>query len=239
MNENNRSQKYLEFFVDNILPLSGIRRFNLYKAVFPQNDMEHSFSVAILTMLLFEDINANKEIPANIKIGKDKEYADLITLALLHDIEESIISDIPAPIKIKLNEKLLKEIGMEKIYIKMKNIVSNNLGTVLNILKTPRKAISGYKKNLLELVKLADMMDVVAYLANEYIISKNKIYISISEKQKEFIINNKYYKYSNFAKEFLNYYMEKFDDRPKSPSKPYNEFKGSFLLNPEVKEEYE
>ena len=69
--------------------VSNITRFSLFRVQNKQTVADHSFHVAILAMLIAEDVDRHykKEM---ISINKDL----VIKLALFHDIEESVIGDI-------------------------------------------------------------------------------------------------------------------------------------------------
>ena len=76
-----------------VCKLSNITRFTALKLDRPYNVAEHSYRVAMLTMVIVDEFNAN---PFNtVKLDK----AEALSKALIHDLEESVIGDIATPVK--------------------------------------------------------------------------------------------------------------------------------------------
>ncbi len=76
--------KDLKRFIEKVYGLSHVVRWNFNPTLRKENVAEHSFYVALFTMILSQDMEAHK---------------DLVLAALLHDTEESITADLPALVK--------------------------------------------------------------------------------------------------------------------------------------------
>ena len=77
---------------DHINKLSNVYRFAGKRVDSQYNVAEHSYRVAVLAMLVVDQYNKEN----SIQIDK----AEVLSKALLHDIEEAVFNDIPAPIHI-------------------------------------------------------------------------------------------------------------------------------------------
>jgi 5'-deoxynucleotidase YfbR-like HD superfamily hydrolase len=94
--------------------LSNIRRFAGVKLGMEYSGAEHSYRVAILSALIVDEYNS---LPSTKeKISRE----EAVMKSLLHDIEESVVGDIPTPVKLypglrDLLRKASEEIVREQI----------------------------------------------------------------------------------------------------------------------------
>lgn len=80
-------------FYKHVCKLGNTIRFPNIKLDRPYAGAEHSYRVAMLSMLIVDEYNMN---PANtVKIDK----AEVLSKALIHDLEESVLGDLPTPVK--------------------------------------------------------------------------------------------------------------------------------------------
>lgn len=90
-------------FFERLKTMSSIQRFGTLPMIQGENVASHSFNVAILALL-----TADYEENASLNVEK------VLRSALLHDFEETILSDIPHPIKHRFQGgklgKVLKDI---------------------------------------------------------------------------------------------------------------------------------
>lgn len=90
-------------FFERLKTMSSIQRFGTLPMIQGENVASHSFNVAILSLL-------TADYEENPKINVEK----VLRQALLHDFEETILSDIPHPIKHRFQGgklgKVLKDI---------------------------------------------------------------------------------------------------------------------------------
>ena len=68
-----------------------IRRWSLMRSLRDETDMEHSFQVAYVAHAL--------ALIGNELYGKDYDIGKVLSLALYHDLPETITGDMPTPIK--------------------------------------------------------------------------------------------------------------------------------------------
>jgi 5'-deoxynucleotidase YfbR-like HD superfamily hydrolase len=78
-------------FIDYICKLTSIPRFTGSYLVQPQSGADHAFRVTMIALQMVDDYNSrNKK-----KISRE----EVLMKALLHDVEESVIGDLPSPVK--------------------------------------------------------------------------------------------------------------------------------------------
>lgn len=134
--------------------LSFIPRWGILRRVRDQSVAEHSYYVATYVMLLGGRMGLHNDI-----------INEAIKLALTHDIEEIITGDIPAPAKKYLDPEgnkvlSLKSRAYSTLEIRHRGVVN---------------PVSVY------LVKLADLMDGLAYLATEIQMGNGSVSVVLQE----------------------------------------------------------
>lgn len=80
-----------------IRKLNYINRCCLFPLVKPTTVAEHSFHVAVIALTISEDLK---------EAGQPVDQFKVLKHALLHDVEESIISDIPYTVKMHIRPSL-------------------------------------------------------------------------------------------------------------------------------------
>ena len=131
-----------------ICKLSNVARFAGKKLNHPYNTAEHSFRVASLSMLIVDDYNHKN--PKN-KINTE----EVLRKALLHDLEESFINDIPTPAK-KRNIKFMEAYDELSTEVMTNVIIGDNLVNkelYLKLWKEDKKGETG------EIILLADKLE--------------------------------------------------------------------------------
>src|SRR3954471_11986493 len=95
-------------FFERLKTMSSIQRFGTLPMIQSESVAAHSFNVAIMSLLI-------ADYEPDLKV----DHALLLRKALFHDFEETILSDIPHPIKHRFKGgklgQLLKEIVPELI----------------------------------------------------------------------------------------------------------------------------
>lgn len=80
-------------FYKQVCKLSNVKRFAALKLDREYSGADHSYRVAMLGMMITDEYNS---IPNNTKKISVEE---VLRKALIHDLEESVIGDIPTPVK--------------------------------------------------------------------------------------------------------------------------------------------
>ena len=79
-------------FIDYICKLTSVPRFTGSYLVQPQSGADHAYRVAMLALQMVDDYNhRNPSTP----ISRE----EVLMKALIHDVEESVIGDLPSPVK--------------------------------------------------------------------------------------------------------------------------------------------
>jgi 5'-deoxynucleotidase YfbR-like HD superfamily hydrolase len=136
-------------FFERLKTMSSIRRFGTLPMIEVESVASHSYNVAIMALMIADyqpDLKADRE--------------SLLRKALFHDFEETILSDIPHPIKHRFKGgklgQLLKEIVPELV----ENEIFKELPASLKD-RYVRDAL-GAKENLEgRIVAAADAMDII------------------------------------------------------------------------------
>jgi 5'-deoxynucleotidase YfbR-like HD superfamily hydrolase len=139
--------------------LGETKRFSGKNTANPDNVAAHSFRVALLVAQICEEFT----MP-----GANAELA--MKMALLHDFEESIFGDIPAP-----GKKYLKSIYEDaaRLAIKETEILPNYLSSIYNIKKDD--SIEA------EMVFFADKLDLLLICAMEMERGNMEVYSAYNE----------------------------------------------------------
>lgn len=92
-------------FYKYVCKLGSVKRFAVDNLKYPYSVAEHSYRVAMLSMLIVDDYNLKNHSKINPE--------EVLRKALIHDLEEVKMGDIPSPAK-NVNKKVkkyLREIG--------------------------------------------------------------------------------------------------------------------------------
>lgn len=136
-------------FFERLKTMSSIKRFGTLPMIEIESVASHSYNVAIMALMIAdyeEDLQVNREA--------------LLRKALFHDFEETILSDIPHPIKHRFKGgklgQLLKEIVPELI----ENEIFKELPEKLKR-QYVRAALSAKEDVEGQIVAAADAMDII------------------------------------------------------------------------------
>lgn len=80
-------------FISWICKLTSTPRFNGSYLVQPQSGADHAFRTAMIAMQIVDHYNASKKEKDQIS------REEVVIKALIHDVEESVIGDLPTPVK--------------------------------------------------------------------------------------------------------------------------------------------
>ena len=158
--------------------LSNVKRFSGKCLNNEYSVGEHCFRVALLAMMILDDYNQRN---TKNKISME----ETLKKALLHDIEESIVGDIPSPVKKYGNLKEELRNASEEI---LKNeIISDSyfFDQYLKLWKEDKSGPSG------EIIILADSLEVLIVSCRE-INRGNNNFKDILEKTKQIFESAKY-----------------------------------------------
>ena len=169
MNSNELTTKFVDFslFI-NYRRLKSIKRCNTLPALQPTDVAQHSYYVALLSMAFADEYNTWAE-EYNLDFHPqdfDNRYElinveVLLRKALLHEVEESFISDIPWNVKhmgTEFNDNFTNGIAE---YLDKKYEDSKTMKMYQSLNKSSKKGIEG------ELVNLADMVELAWYCWEE------------------------------------------------------------------------
>lgn len=91
--------------------LSGVQRFSSQFLIKKENVLEHTAQVAMICHYIGSELNAE---------GYQVNMGELLSKALLHDIEESVTGDVIRPVKYSSDE-------MYSLFKKQENVIAHNL----------------------------------------------------------------------------------------------------------------
>lgn len=134
--------------IKKIRQLNNIQRCQLYSTLKPTSVAEHSYHVGVLSMFIYHELKNTYDI----------NFEKLISMALTHDIEEVILSDIPYTIK-KHIESELQHILKKSVYDEFFNAPDWFIKYIIY----PDDGSIEYK-----ILKLADMVELVYYCMGEF-----------------------------------------------------------------------
>jgi 5'-deoxynucleotidase YfbR-like HD superfamily hydrolase len=198
------NEKLFAFF-ERLKTMSSIKRFGTLPMIENESVASHSYNVAIMALMV-----------ADYDPDLDVDREALLRKALFHDFEETILSDIPHPIKHRFQGgklgKLLKEIVPELI----ENEIFKELPERLKRIYV-RSAL-GAKDDLEgEIVAAADAMDIIMTslrelkLGNRYFENIFEVGIRMLEKHSKF-------KFAKVFMESARLYREKGDKASAQPT---------------------
>ena len=155
-------------FYKYVCKLGSVERFAVDNLKFPYSVAEHSFRVAKLSMLIVDDYNNRSKNKINSEIT--------IRKALLHDLEEVKMGDIPSPAK-NMNKKVkfyLREIGeslMESVILK--SLPKKIKDYYLLLWKTDKDGESG------EIIEISDKLEGLFQSIKEVNASNDELHESL------------------------------------------------------------
>lgn len=142
-------------FYKAVCKLSNVKRFAALKLDREYSGAEHSYRVAMLSMVMVDEFNLN---PSHInKIDK----ATVLSKALMHDLEESEVGDIPTPVKAYPGlRELVRKASLEILETTILDKNLPNREYYLKCWKEDKDEESG------EIIELADKLE--ALMASAY-----------------------------------------------------------------------
>ena len=135
-------------FYKYVCKLGSVQRFAVDNLKFPYSVAEHSYRVAMLSMVIVDDYNLNSKH----KISSE----DVLRKSLIHDLEEVKMGDIPSPAKNinKRVKKYLRDIGEELMSsIILKGLPTKLKNAYLNYWVKDKDEESG------EIIEIADKLE--------------------------------------------------------------------------------
>ena len=200
MKPNNQAELESEFrpdrlfgFFERLKTMSSLQRFGTLPMIQSESVASHSYNVAILSLMI-----ADYEEDANI------DCEQLLRKALFHDFEETILSDIPHPIKHRFKGgklgKLLEEI--------VPDLVENEIFKEL-----PPKLRERYARSTLTskegiegaMVAAADAMDIVLTALREVKMG-NKYFEHIFQVGLKILEKHHHFKFARLFSESAKHY---------------------------------
>lgn len=154
--------------------LNHVKRCSLYPVLHPTSVAEHSFHVSVLVIFIVDEMKKEGRIIDELKVLK---------IAVLHDAEEVITSDIPYTVKQQLRESQLKD----RVDIALKTMVKNDLPNAPEWLVTALTA-SGDDSLEYKIAKLADLIELCQYCIDEMELG-NKHVVEMYERGLQLLIN--------------------------------------------------
>lgn len=142
-------------FFERLRNLSAIRRFGTLPSAHPDSVANHSFDVAVLAMMI-----ADREGDPSLSVEK------ILRKALWHDFEETIVSDIPHPIKHRYQGGRLGQLLEEIVETVLENEAFHELPADLSR-RYASDAKDAKRGREGEVVAAADAMDLVIVATRE------------------------------------------------------------------------
>jgi 5'-deoxynucleotidase YfbR-like HD superfamily hydrolase len=177
----NISLNSINNFLDEVIKrTTSITRFSTRPFIRPQNLAEHHGNVTFIAMILSDYLSQN-----GFKIDVEKT----MRLAITHDLDETVSSDIPHPAKYNYGNE------SEKLAEALKNLSEITIKGLLS--KLHNKKMFDYYYNLYQeekekmtieskIVKLADYIDVIIYSSLENSLGNKTILAEKSNAKKRF-----------------------------------------------------
>ena len=198
------SERLFAFF-ERLKTMSSIKRFGTLPMIENESVASHSYNVAIMALMV-ADYDPELQV--------DREA--LLRKALFHDFEETILSDIPHPIKHRFQGgklgKLLKEIVPELI----ENEIFKELPERLKRLYV-RSALDAKLDLEGEIVATADAMDIVMTSLRELKMG-NRYFENIFEVGIKMLEKHSRFKFARLFMDSARLYREKGDKASAQPT---------------------
>lgn len=152
-----------------VCKLGSVKRFAVDNLKYPYSVAEHSYRVAMLSMLIVDDYNLNNVSKINAE--------EVLRKALIHDLEEVKMGDIPSPAK-NVNKKVkkyLREIG----YSLMKDAILKGIPEAIRLRylalwNEDKEGISG------GIIELSDKLEGLYQSIKEVNASNDELHESLS-----------------------------------------------------------
>lgn len=136
-------------FIDWICKLTSIPRFTGSPLMEPQSGADHAYRVTMIALQIVDEYN---ESNPKVKINRE----EVVLKALFHDTEESVLGDIPSPVKYfnetfreavrEVEETAMKDIVLKEVSKKQKK-------EYFTLWKEAKKGLSG------KIIKIADKLE--------------------------------------------------------------------------------
>jgi len=155
----------MEDYVTFILKTRGMRHVNRYTqcpSIRPNNVAEHSYYVSLYSILIYNYLCGEKMSMEHI--GRISSYA------IFHDMHEGISVEIPHNVKRKNKSESLNIEDMASSELYGGTFISKHIGKM-------NESVSDDNFDM-EIVKIADMLDVLIYATEEFKMG-NKFYLPI------------------------------------------------------------
>lgn len=136
-------------FIYWICKLTSIPRFSGSYLVQPQSGADHAFRTTMIALQIVDNYNADKKVKDQIS------REEVLLKCLLHDVEESVIGDLPTPVKYITPEfresvRIVEEKAMKDFVLKE---AGPNNEEYYNLWEQAKKGKSG------KIVKIADKLE--------------------------------------------------------------------------------
>lgn len=196
MSKPDHSPDRLFAFFERLKTMSSIQRFGTLPMIQGENVASHSFNVAILALLV-----ADHEENPDINVEK------VLRQALLHDFEETILSDIPHPIKHRFQGGKLGKVLKEIVPDLVRNEIFKELPQPLRDRFT-RSALTAKDGIEGRVVAAADAMDILMTALRELKMG-NRYFQSIFEVGLQLLSQYEDFKFAKLFAESARRYRER------------------------------
>lgn len=143
--------------VEDELSLSGVTRWHLVDTLKTQSVAEHSYNVMVIARAIYDSLPVTMASEPHSN-GVPIKMADVLYLAMNHDLDEVMTGDIPSPTKRYLREQT-------------KSLSDFALGKIMGGDHVPQWGVD----NRVDLiVKLADKIEACWYINNYYCGNRSK-----------------------------------------------------------------
>lgn len=167
--------------------MSHVHRYSSVPAIRKENVAEHTFYVAFYSYLIGKDLESK---------GVKVNFGEMLSRALLHDIDESMTGDFLR--HVKYGHPDLKK-ALDEVSISMLNKMSDKLG--VNLL--PQWLSAKFEDLEGEIIQVVDLAHVLSYVWEEIEMGNTHV--------------------SDIPKECAKYIQQFVDDNPDSKVTPYAE----------------
>lgn len=159
-----------------------------------QNIAEHSNGVSLLCLLIGKEIEDRFRF---LKIPISLDYRYVSVWANFHDYEETVSTDFPYPLKIRLGKEIMSQVD---------SIISQEIFEDYEAFGFSKSKLDEEKKSRSEkwqLLKICDYLELLLWTYNNKNQMPESNYWEVVKKCKELISSYEIYKYSNTILEIL------------------------------------